>query len=442
MSTASPADRARSWLAVSDVRLLLVFAIGLYLLFTLVSVVLQLDLNGTVNTLRRITFLSAIYAMLVLALNLQWGYAGLFNLGVAGFMAVGVYTMGMLTTAPSSTPPGLGLPLPIGIIGGILAASLVGVVASLPALRLRGDYLAIVTLAVSEIIRRIYRSPVFETFSTPELAIGDFVLLGSAQLGTGGSSGMSLPSNPIRILFYENPTEIASPPSAFGSAVFSAAERLGIEPTVVQALAYAVVLVVIVAAVYALLRRVGNSPFGRVLKAIREDELVAGALGKDTRWFKIKVFALGCALMGLAAILWRIGGIASTSSFRPIQTFYVFVALIIGGAGSNTGSVIGGAVFASLLFEGPNFVRRVVTQLIDVGNAPNTFFEGVAALGGLDLSPLLAYTLSDVNISALRLVLLGVVLIYLIQNRPEGLLGHRKEVASSVDLSERSGGEN
>jgi branched-chain amino acid transport system permease protein len=430
MSTASPTDRVRSWVGVSDARLLLVFALSLYALFTLVAVVLQLDLNGTVNTLRRITFLSAVYAMLVLALNLQWGYAGLFNIGVAGFMAVGVYTMGMLSTAPSSTPPGLGLPLPIGIVGGILAASLVGIVASLPALRLRGDYLAIVTLAFSEIIRRTYRSPVFETFS-----------LGSLELGTGGSRGMALPANPIRILFYENPTEITSPPNAVGEVVFSTADSLGIQPTVVEGWAYAVVLLLVVAVIYVFMRRTGNSPFGRVLKAIREDELVASALGKDTRGFKIKVFAVGCGLMGLAAILWRLGGIASTSSFMPIQTFYVFVALIIGGAGSNTGSVIGGAVFASLLFEGPNFVRRIVTQLFEFGNTPQTFFDGVGALAGLDPFPLLAYTLSDVNVSALRLVLLGVVLVYLIQNRPEGLLGHRKEVAASVDLSERSGGE-
>ena len=430
MSTASPTDRVRSWVGVSDARLLLVFALSLYALFTLVAVVLQLDLNGTVNTLRRITFLSAVYAMLVLALNLQWGYAGLFNIGVAGFMAVGVYTMGMLSTAPSSTPPGLGLPLPIGIVGGILAASLVGIVASLPALRLRGDYLAIVTLAFSEIIRRTYRSPVFETFS-----------LGGLELGTGGSRGMALPANPIRILFYENPTEITSPPNAVGEVVFSTADSLGIQPTVVEGWAYAVVLLLVVAVIYVFMRRTGNSPFGRVLKAIREDELVASALGKDTRGFKIKVFAVGCGLMGLAAILWRLGGIASTSSFMPIQTFYVFVALIIGGAGSNTGSVIGGAVFASLLFEGPNFVRRIVTQLFEFGNTPQTFFDGVGALAGLDPFPLLAYTLSDVNVSALRLVLLGVVLVYLIQNRPEGLLGHRKEVAASVDLSERSGGE-
>jgi branched-chain amino acid transport system permease protein len=420
--SAGAAERLRSWLFRSDARLLLVLAVALYLLFTLFSVLLGNNLGGTVNTLRRITFLSAVYAMLVLALNLQWGYAGLFNLGVAGFMAVGVYTMGMLSTAPSSSPPGLGLPLPVGVVGGVLAAAVVGVVASLPALRLRGDYLAIVTLAFSEIIRRTYRSPVF------------------ADL-TGGSNGMGLPANPIRVLFYKNPADVLAEPHAVGAAVFAAAETVGIRPPVVQGIAWTLVLVAVVGVMYLLLRRVGNSPFGRVLKAIREDETVASALGKDTRGCKIKTFALGCALMGLAAILWKVGGTAATVDYRPITTFYVFVALILGGAGSNTGSVVGGAVFASLLLEGPLFVQRVVGQFINTTAAPNTVFQAVGSLGGGDVGPLLAYVVSDVNISALRLVLLGVVLIYLIQNRPEGLLGKRKEVAASVDLSRPEGGE-
>ena len=421
------ADGVRSFVSTSDARLLLVFALTLYGLFTVVSVLLGYNFNGIVDTLRRITFLSGVYAILVLALNVQWGYAGLFNIGVAGFMAVGVYTMAILSSPTTNTFPGLGLPLPIGIVGGVLAATVLGLLAALPALRLRGDYLAIVTLAMAEIVRRVFRSPVFQEFS-----------IGSVQLGTGGSRGMNLPENPIRTLFYQNPGEAGSPPNGLGSALFDAASAAGIEPSVVEGWVYATMLVVAVGLVYWLLRRVGNSPFGRVLKAVREDEVVARALGKDTRLFKVKAFAVGCALMGLGGILWRLsGGYVSTTMFQPIYTFYVFVALIIGGAGSNTGSILGGAAFASLLFEGPNFVRRIVTGYVDVGAAPNSLYDAIAALGGLDLTPLVAYSLSDVNVSALRLVLLGVVLIYLIQNRPEGLLGHRKEVASPIDLTDR-----
>jgi len=418
-------ERARAWVGVSDARLLLVVALGLYALFIVAAPLQGNDLNGTINSLRRITFLSALYGMLALALNLQWGYAGLFNIGVAGFMAVGVYTMGILSSAPGSTGAGLGLPLPVGILGGLLAATLVGVIASLPALRLRGDYLAIVTLAAAEIIRLTIRSPVFQE-----------VELAGVVVGTGGPQGMQLPENPIRILFYQDPGAFASDPALLGNVLFPFFEGLGVTKTVVVGWAYAAVLLVVLGLVYWLLVRVGNSPFGRVLKAIREDELVASSLGKDTRWFKVKVFALGCALMGLAAILWRLsGGYTSSSSYMPIQTFYVFIALIIGGAGSNTGSVIGGAVFASLLFEGPLVVRRIVGNLFEIDEVPRTLFDAVGSLGGLDPAPLLAYTVTDVNISALRLVLLGVVLVYLIQNRPDGLLGHRKEVASSVDLA-------
>ena len=429
MSASSISGRVRAWAGVSDARLLLLVALGLYVLFLVAAPLQGYDLNGTFNSLRRITFLSALYGILVLALNLQWGYAGLFNIGVAGFMAVGVYTMGILSSAPTSTGAGLGLPLPVGIVGGLLAATLVGVLASLPALRLRGDYLAIVTLAAGEIIRLTIRSPVFQE-----------VTVGGVTIGTGGPQGMQLPENPIRILFYEEPAAFASDPNAIGKAVFPFFEGFGIEDTVVVGWAYALVLILILGLVYWLLVRVGNSPFGRVLKAIREDELVASSLGKDTRWFKVKVFALGCALMGLGAILWRLsGGYTSSSSYMPIQTFYVFIALIIGGAGSNTGSVVGGAVFVALLFEGPLVIRRLISNLFEIGQVPRTFFDALGSLAGLDPGPLLAYVVTDVNISALRLVLLGVVLVYLIQRRPQGLLGHRKEVASSVDLSERSG---
>jgi branched-chain amino acid transport system permease protein len=430
MSTGGVGGRVRNWLAVSDARLLIVFGLALYALFLLVSPLQGYDLNGTVNFLRRITFLAALYGILVLALNVQWGYAGLFNIGVAGFMAVGVYTMGILSSAPTSTGAGLGLPLPIGIVGGILAATLVGVIVSLPALRLRGDYLAIVTLAAAEIIRLAIRSPVFQEVS-----------VGGLTIGTGGPQGMQLPSNPLNVLFYEDPAAFNSDPNALGAFLFDFFEGLGIQETVVVGWAYAIMLVVVLALVYVLLVRVGSSPFGRVLKAIREDRLVASSLGKDTRWFKIKVFAIGCALMGLAAILWRLsGGYTSSNSYLPIQTFFVFIALIIGGAGSNTGSVIGGAVFAALLFEGPFVVRRLVQNLFEIGTVPRTSFDAFGSLLGLDPGPLLAYIVTDVNISALRLVILGVVLIFLIQNRPEGLLGHRKEVAATVDLGDRSAG--
>ena len=120
----------------NDFRIVVSAFVGISFLFIIVAMVLGLDFNGTVNTIQRIMFLSAVYAMVVLALNLQWGYAGIFNIGVAGFMLSGVYTMAIITGDPNGLIPGLGLPLPIGIIGGVLKASLLGLLISIPTLKL------------------------------------------------------------------------------------------------------------------------------------------------------------------------------------------------------------------------------------------------------------------------------------------------------------------
>ncbi|RJS97626.1 branched-chain amino acid ABC transporter permease [Halococcus sp. IIIV-5B] len=422
----SAVEGLRRRLSGTDTTLVLGVLFGLYALYIVFGWMLGLGVGGIVSTLQQVTFLAAVYALVALALNLQWGYAGLFNIGVAGFMAVGAYTMAMLT-APVNPEvggiPGLGLPLWVGIIGGMLAAALVGALAALPALRLRADYLAIVTLALSEIIRLVFNSTPVQTFS-----------LGGVDLGTGGARGIQAPTNPVGALYYTDPASPAAGTTGLGNAVFGFFSGLGIGDTTVVDSTYTLVLVLFVVGFYLLLSRVGNSPFGRVLKAIREDELVANALGKNTRRFKIKTFMLGCALMGLAGILWQGSqGRITPAQFLPIVTFYVFIAVIIGGSGSNTGSVIGGALFAGLLFLGPTYVGRIVGNFFDLGGGPNTFTAAVGALGALNPEPLVAYALSD--IASLRFVLLGVVLVYLMQNRPDGLLGHRTEPAAAVSLA-------
>lgn len=395
---------------------------GVYLLFVGFGVALGNPLNGIVNSLRRVTFLAAVYAMAVLALNLHWGYTGLFNIGVAGFMAVGAYTMSMLTAAPSAPVPGLGLPLIVGVIGGVLMAALVGGIAALPALRLRADYLAIVTIALAEVIRYVFRLSAFQTFT-----------VFGVKLGTGGARGIS-GADVDRVIvgaLVNNPVGQATIQPVIG-----ALEGAGIVPNVVQGWVYALFLVVMVGVFYWVLFRLGNSPYGRVLKAIREDEDVAQALGKDTGRFKMKAFMVGCGLMGLVGVLWQgsRGFLNPTENFLPQVTFFVWIALIIGGAGSNTGSVLGGALFSALLFEGPQFVVRVIsnTVLSDV-SAPPTVVAALGGLAGGEVFAPVAYVLA--NIDALRFVLVGVILVWLMQNRPDGLLGHRKETAASIDLA-------
>ncbi len=395
-----------------DARMIAGTMAGIYVLLIVFGLLAGFGFGGIVNTLRAATVFAAGYGMLVLALNLHWGYTGLFNIGVAGFMAVGTYTTAILSASPEASPgAGLGLPLPIAILGGMAAAAFVGLLTALPALRLRADYLAIVTVALSEIIRLAVKSG----------TLAEFTVFG-VTAGTGGGRGISYPA-----------------PGSLGGAVLDAlpvnghifppSSPLYIARPVASGVIYLFVLVLFAAAFYWLLVRIGNSPFGRVLKAIREDELVASSLGKDTRIFKLKVFAVGCALMGLAGYLW-IGrsGFVNDLSFRPNITFFIFIALIIGGAGSNTGSLLGGMVFSSLLFYLPQFLSQ---NFGSTGSAPSTFLGAVA---GLD--EFVAYTLQ--NISSLRFVLIGVLLVYLMHNRPDGILGHRKEDAAAVNLLERS----
>jgi len=406
----------RRLLETSDIVLIVGVMLVLYVIFTIFSLALGLGVTGAIRTLERITFFAAVYALVVLALNLQWGYAGLFNIGIAGFMAISVYTMATLVVR-------FGQPYPVGVLGGVVAAGLFGAVVALPALRLRADYLAIVTLAFAEIARRIFGSQRFSEFSFLGL-----------DLGFWGATGPDQPiPDPLKFVLYEDPYSLRPEPNAFGEFYFSLFEPFVIERSTAEGILYVVMLVLFVVLFYLLASRIGNSPFGRVLKAIREDETVARALGKDTRRFKIIVFTLGSALMGLAAILWFLkrGGVSPTV-FEPEITFFIFVALIIGGAGSNTGSVVGGAVFGALLFQGPAFIERIARQR-DIDAQPATIFD---AFGGVE--PFLAYTID--NMSALRVVVLGVILIVLIQRRPQGLLGDRKEIASGIDLHERPEG--
>ncbi|MFC4359328.1 branched-chain amino acid ABC transporter permease [Halobium salinum] len=413
----APGDGA----AGTDLGIVVGLMLAVYVVFVAIGVVLGYDTNGIVNALSQVTFLTAVYALVVLALNLHWGYTGLFNIGVAGFMAVGTYTMAMATAAPDARVPGLGLPIWAGIALGMAAAAVIGLVAALPALRLRADYLAIVTIALAEIIRLTYLSSAVQTFT-----------VFGTQLGTGGGSGIGIEADPDTVVV----EFLASVPGlnvlfdAFGSVL----SGMGVQQSVINNWYYAFVLLVVVVAYYWLLQRIGHSPFGRVLKSIREDEDVARALGKNTRLFKIKSFMVGCSLMGLAGILWFGSyGFINPNTFLPQVTFFVWIALIIGGAGSNTGGVVGAAMFAAVLFELPRYLASIAGDTGGLPSAPPTFARAVGAL--FDLEPLAFVAYGIDNIGPLRLVLVGVVLIVLMQRRPEGLLGHRKETAASIGLS-------
>ncbi|WP_049987180.1 branched-chain amino acid ABC transporter permease [Halobellus rufus] len=409
-----------------DAGLIVVVLLALYAVYILVGVGLGYSVRGQLNTIAVLTFYIGVFAMLALALNLHWGYTGLFNIGIVGFMAVGIYVMALVSkplygSGGAAQVGGLGLPLVVGIVAGMVAAALLGALVALPALRLRADYLAIVTIAMSEIVR----------FSFLSGELQQFQLFGE-RVGFGGGSGL--------ILDFTNPLEAFFAFFGLWDAYLGFVDAFTViipnnPKPVVDGLVYGAVLLGFVAAFFWLLKRTGESPFGRVLKAIREDEDVANSLGKNTNRFKIKAFMLGCALMGLVGILWLMtSGAVTPNFFRPRITFFVWIALIIGGAGSNTGSVLGGAVFAALLYQGPRYLKNLIDTVIPNADAPSSFGPAVAPLvSNFDPAPLFFYTIDSVR--QLQLVIMGLVLIWLMHNRPEGMLGHRKETAAGIPLT-------
>jgi branched-chain amino acid transport system permease protein len=255
---------------------------------------------------------AGIYAMMALGLNVIWGMAGLVNLGVAGFFAVGAYTSALLTTN--------GVPIAIGMAAGTAAGAVVGATVALITARLRGDFLAIVTLGFAEALR---------------VAASNEIWL------THGSDGVSGIPGPFR--------------STLDPASFS--------------LLYLALTAALVTIVFVLLERLSYSPFGRVLRAIRDDDQVASVAGKHVLLFKVKAFALGCAAIGLAGALYgHYTSYIAPDIFVPLLTLYIKLSLLAGGVGNNKGAIIG-AVLVVTFLESTRFIVPLVPGLSAVQGA-------------------------------------------------------------------------
>lgn len=234
-----------------------------------------------------------LYAIMALGMNLIWGLSGMVNLGLAGFYAVGAYTSALATTK-------LGLPIPVAMGLAVIVSGLVGVLVAVITARLQGDYLAIVTLGLAELVRLTASNEIWLTN------------------GTDGISGIGGPW------------------------------RGSLTPTEFNGL-YLFIVVVILAALFVLLSRISDSPFGRVLRAIREDEMVAAVAGKNILSFKIRTFAVGCALVGFAGALYaHYSSYIAPDVFQPIVTIHVILAVTVGGVGNMRGALLGALIVIAL----------------------------------------------------------------------------------------------
>jgi branched-chain amino acid transport system permease protein len=281
---------------------------------------------------------AGIYALLALGVNLTWGMAGMVNLGLAGFFAVGAYVTAMLTKA--------GVAIPLGIAAGGAAAALTGAGVALITARLRADYLAIVTLGFSESVR---------------IAAANEIWL------TNGSDGIAGIPGPWRGILT---------PQQF-NLVF-----LGI-------------VLAVLAATFLVLNRIGASPFGRVLRAIRDDEDVAAVAGKHVLMFKVKAFAVGAAVLGIAGALYaHETSYVAPDIFAPLLTLNIILALVAGGVGNNAGAILGAVLIVALL-EGTRF-----------------------------LAPFMPF-LAPAQIAAVRELLVSVLLLVILRVLPTGIIPER-----------------
>jgi branched-chain amino acid transport system permease protein len=312
--------------------------------------------------------LAGIYAIFSLGLLLQFGIAGLPNFGNGAFMAISAYTMAILIVRT-------GMPMYLAAPVGIIAAILFGLLLAIPTIRLRADYLAIATIAASEIVR--------------------YLALNLQDL-TGGAAGtVNLMGPGIAANYNLEWTYFQGLVRGWLSGIVGF--RVGRDIAMI-AIIWPVVIFLTGVTWYLV-----KSPWGRVLRAIREDEEAATALGKNVFKYKLQAFSAGAALSGLAGLFlaWQVSTF-NPDDFRPTLTFYAFVIVILGGK-TNVLAVPLAAIVFSALFAGTRFLDFWPLSLISSGDR-----------------------------AFLRLALVGIALIALILWRPQGLLGNKKEDAHEI----------
>ena len=307
---------------------------------------------------------AVVFALAAIGLNVHFGYTGLLNFGQAGFLAVAAY--GLATTVTI-----FGLPFWFGIVVGFAGVIVLALLLGVPTLRLRADYLAIVTIAAAEIIRLIFRSVTLrDTF--------------------GGSNGISGFSNDFYAL---NPY---TDDVGFGPFVFSS--RNGWVLTVGWVLVVIACLIV-----WALMR----SPWGRVIKAIREDEDAVRSLGKNVYYYKMQSLIIGGLLGALGGFVFALAQAAvQPDLYSPNLTFFAYTILILGGAARVLGPVVGSMIFWCLL----QLTAGTLEGLVRTGAIPT-------------------WLMDSNDVGAVRFMLVVLALLLLLVYRPQGIFGDRKEIA-------------
>ena len=306
-----------------------------------------------------------IFALAAIGLNMHFGYTGLLNFGQAGFLAVGAYTVAVLVV-------NFDVSVWIAFLAGIFAAILLALLLGVPTLRLRADYLAIVTIATAEIIRQVARSVTLrEYFGGSDGITGKF---GADFFGINPfPAGLDLP------LLRYTPNDLWVVVVGWG------------------------LVVIFVFFTYLMMR----SPWGRVIKAIREDEEAVRSLGKNVYLYKMQSLVLGGVVGAFAGFVYAISRQSvQPDNYSTALTFFAYAVLILGGAARVLGPVVGAVIFWFLLV----FIEQTLRGLVNIDKIPD-------------------WLMNQNQVGQVRFMLVGLGLMLLMIYRPQGIFGDKKELA-------------
>jgi branched-chain amino acid transport system permease protein len=321
-----------------------------------------MEIGGLLAYLVSFAVMAGIYAVFSLGLNIQWGYTGLFNIGIAGFFCIGAYTS-TLITVPKPTGLyaeyvhqifALDLPFPFGLLGAAFMCGIIALLIGIPTLKLGEDYLAIATLGIAETVRLIFNNE---------------------QWLANGPRGLAGLPQPLSGL---------------------------VEPRYYNYI-YLIIVIAVMVCIYFLIERAIRSPWGRVLRAIREDEISAKMSGKNIASFKMQSFVFGAMVMGIGGALYaHYTKAISPDVFTPLYgTFIIWVMVIAGGSGNNKGVILGAFVVWAI-WTGTQF-----------------------------LTDFLPYTLKS-RAPYIRFLLIGILLEIILIYKPRGLLGEEKKISKAA----------
>lgn len=301
------------------------------------------------------------YALAALGLAVHFGYAGLLNFGIAGFMAIGAYGYAISSLT-------FGFPWWAAALVGLAASAVFALILGIPTLRLRGDYLAIVTIAAAEVVRLLFLTTAFDEVT------------GSAD-GLTAYQGDFRDANPL-------------PEGTYG-----------VGPWVYNANGWWVRIIGLALLVFAVLLvwTLMRSPWGRVLKGIREDEDAVRSLGKNVFAYKMQALILGGVIAAAGGMLYALERAANPGVYVTSLTFFVWTALLLGGAATVFGPLLGSLIFWAL----QTLLSNLLPALVDAGALP---------------------FLSPIQAGTLRFILVGIALMLLVIFMPQGILGNKKEL--------------